>query len=463
MGVKDFRSLGVDPLFATSLERMGIAAPTAVQAGTIAAAVEGRDIVAVAPTGTGKTLAYLLPIATRLRADRPATESGRRPDPRARLRALVLAPTRELAAQIGEESQRLLGGTVLRSVAVWGKSAISPQAEALRGGVDLLVGTPGRVRELLDMDACSLAWARIAVVDEADRMLDMGFAPQVRSLLQRAADPRQTLLFTATLRPAVEELAAELVREPFRFGGHTTAARSVPQAFDCRDAAKTPLLLHLLEDPKRIGVLVFARTRRRAGWVAAALRRHDIATGLLHGDRSQKQREAALEGLRTGTSRVLVATDVAARGLHVPAIRCVVNYDLPPMDDDVIHRIGRAGHAGEWAESFVFVDARDRERWRRVAASMELPEALLANPAESAGAAPRGAPRREKSAAAGVSRPPRPGTKVIMAVRGRLNAEKSARDLAAAHKGRLRGKQSNKPLAARTKVGKGIRPARGRR
>ncbi|MCE9619545.1 MAG: DEAD/DEAH box helicase [Planctomycetes bacterium] len=465
--MQDFKTLGVDPLLASFLARLKITAPTEVQAGTIVAAISGRDIVAVAPTGTGKTLAYLLPIATRLRADRPTEDNRHFTDPRARLRAIVLAPTRELAQQIGKEATQLLGGTVLRCAVVWGKSSIAAQAAALKAGVDVLVGTPGRVRELLEIDACSLAWIQMVVIDEADRMLDMGFAPQVRALMERVPAQRQTYLFTATLRPAVESLAGEIVREPFRYGGSSTAARTVPTAYDCRDAAKTPLLLHLLKDPKRTGVLVFTRTRRRAGWVATALRRNDIPTGLLHGDRSQKQREAALDGLRTGENRVLVATDVAARGLHVPAIRCVVNYDLPPMDDDVIHRIGRAGHASDFAESFVFVDTQDRTRWERVAQALEIPPDLLPDP-EAARLAPRkrgahAAGPAGKSEATGVNRPLRRSTKVILALRGRLKVEKTTRENAAVRKGRLRGKQSNKPINPKSAVGKGIRPGPGGR
>ena len=464
MVVQDFKTLGVDPLLIAFLTRSNITKPTEVQAGTITAAITGRDIVAVAPTGTGKTLAYLLPIATRLRADKPSHDNKHFADQRARLRAIVLAPTRELAQQIGKEAEQLLGGTVLKSVVVWGKSAISTQVAALKAGADILVGTPGRVRELLDLDACSLAWINMVVIDEADRMLDMGFTPQVRALMERMPAERQTFLFTATLRRAVEDLANEVVREPFRYGGNSTAARTIPTAYDCRDAAKTPLLLHLLKEPTRTGVLVFTRTRRRAGWVAGALKRHKITTGLLHGDRSQKQREAALDGLRTGANRVLVATDVAARGLHVPAIRCVVNYDLPPMDDDVIHRIGRAGHASDFAESFVFVDLQDRARWSRVALALEIPEALTPDP-EAARLAPkkRGITPAPKPAPTGVNRPLRRSTKVILALRGRLKVAKTARENAAAQKGRLRGKQSNKPIGAKVNVGKGIKSNPGAR
>jgi ATP-dependent RNA helicase RhlE len=322
--VSAFETLGVDPLFLPGLKRRGIVEPTPVQAGTLAAAHEGRDVIAVAPTGGGKTLAFLMPIAKRLRAEPPPMSRTGRVDPAQRLRAVVLAPTRELAKQIAEEAQILFAGSVLRTAVAYGKSAISVQVAALKSGVDLLVATPGRLRELLEADACSLAWLRHLVVDEADRMLDMGFLPQVKAISDRCPTERQTMLYTATMPKAVEELARTLVKDPVRYGERLTAARAEPTAFDVGDKAKTHLLLHLLKEPTRTGVLVFVRTRRRAGWVAEALRRNKVLVGSLHGDRSQKQREAALDGVTQGRLSVLVATDVAARGLHVPSLRCVV-------------------------------------------------------------------------------------------------------------------------------------------
>jgi ATP-dependent RNA helicase RhlE len=455
--VNAFEALGADPLLMPSLGRRGIVQPTAVQEGTLPAAHEGRDIVAVAPTGSGKTLAFLLPIARRLRAEPPPRARGGRVDPMHRLRAVVLAPTRELAQQIAREAEWLFGGTVLRALAAYGKTAISPQVRALRSGVDLLVATPGRMRELLEADACSLAWLRVLVVDEADRMLDMGFLPQVQAIADRCPTQRQTLLYTATLPKPVEELARTLVREPLRFGERVTAARAEPKAFDVADELKTPLLLHLLQDTQRTGVLVFVRTRRRAGWVAEALHRNGIAVGSLHGDRSQKQREAALDGVTTGRLRVLVATDVAARGLHVPALRSVVNYDLPLVDQDLVHRLGRAGHGhAGFAEAFAFVDPAESDRWRRLAKLCEL-DARLARVPESV------APRTTRARAE-----PRSAVSKDAAKRERARTEKRARrdraeamrklrDQQAASRGRLRGKQAGKPLDTSMRPGKGVR------
>jgi ATP-dependent RNA helicase RhlE len=444
--------LGVDPLLLPGLHRRGIVEPTPVQQGTLLCAHAGRDVVAVAPTGSGKTLAFLLPIARRLRAEPPPSTRGRIQASQ-RLRALVLAPTRELARQICDEARRLFGGTVLRATVAYGKAAIGPQVRAIREGVDLLVATPGRLRELLEADACSLAYVRHLVVDEADRMLDMGFLPQVQAIAQRCPTERQTLLYTATLPKPVEELARELVREPLRFGERITAARAEPIPYDVVDKAKTHLLLHLLQDPQRTGVVVFVRTRRRAGWVAEALRRHGVAVGSLHGDRSQKQREAALDGVASGRLRVLVATDVAARGLHVPALRCVVNYDLPLVDQDLVHRLGRAGHGGGFAEAFAFVDPDSLSRWKRLARTCDvdprlkpLPEGVA--PAEARPAKPGAKARTDKRRVAARERAER---------RERLKALRDRRDDMAARRGRLRGKQAAKPLATGLKPGRGVR------
>ncbi len=447
-----FEQLGVDDLLRPGLHRRGIRVPTAVQAGTLAEAHAGRDVVAVAPTGSGKTLAFLLPIARRLRAEPPTRTRGA-VDAMQRLRALVLAPTRELAQQIGREAESLLGGTVLRVTVAYGKSAISPQVQSIRKGTDLLVATPGRLRELLDADACSLAWLRFLVIDEADRMLDMGFLPQVKAIADRCPTERQTMLYTATLPKAVEELARTLVREPLRFGERSTAARAEPVAFGVEDRGKTHLLLHLLKAPARTGVLVFVRTRRRAGWVAEALHRNGIRTGSLHGDRSQKQREAALAGVSEGRLRVLVATDVAARGLHVPALRCVVNYDLPLVDQDLVHRLGRAGHGdADFAEAFAFVSPDDQDRWKRLARHCEidprlkpLPEGALPAEARRASTQPPEARRRATARQQKRER------------LERVEAFRKRRDEQAAQRGRLRGKQSAKPIASGSRPGKGAR------
>jgi ATP-dependent RNA helicase RhlE len=266
---------------------------------------------------------------------------------------------------------------VLRAGAVYGKSALGPQQEMVRKGVDLLVGTPGRVRELCDLDALSLAFVRQAVLDEADRMLDMGFLPQVKDLLARAPADRQLLFFTATLPRPVEALVQEFLRDPVRRDLSRRAPAAVTGTPNPRvdagqrlhaveDERKAALTVALVKDGNRRGVVVFCRTRRRAGWVAAALRAHEIRTALLHGDRSQRQRQQALDMFARGDARVLVATDVAARGLHVPVVRTVVNYDVPLLPEEYVHRIGRAGHGGGHAEAITLLCPADAERWARV-------------------------------------------------------------------------------------------------
>ncbi|MFM7807111.1 MAG: helicase-related protein, partial [Planctomycetota bacterium] len=281
------------------------------------------------------------------------------------------------------------------------------------------------------------------------------FLPQVQAIADRSPTERQTLLYTATLPKQVEELARTLVREPVRFGERITAARAEPVAFSAADSIKTPLLLDLLKQTSRTGVLVFVRTRRRAGWVAQALHRNGVAVGSLHGDRSQKQREAALDGVAKGRLRVLVATDVAARGLHVPALRCVVNYDLPLVDQDLVHRLGRAGHGhAGFAEAFAFVDPDEGDRWKRLAKACDLDPRLKPAPVDVQ-------PRERTEKRATTERSPQARREKARTDRKqrkeRVEAFRKARDEQAARRGRLRGKQAGKPLDLATRPGKGVR------
>ena len=378
-----FAALGVPPVLVASLARMGATVPTPVQQAAVPAGMTGRDAAVVASTGTGKTLAYLLPVARRLLDEPPPRQKGRPVDPRRRLRAIVLCPTRELAQQVAREAALLFRGSVLRVTAVFGKSALAPQREAVEEGVDLLVGTPGRVRELCELDAVSLAFVKQCVLDEADRMLDMGFLPQAKEILSRAPESRQMLLFTATLPRPVEAVVEEMLRDAQRIdlvGRERSKVTGTPEArrdlgqhlVDIDDRAKTALAVALVKDGKRRGVMVFCRTRRRAGWVAAALRRHEVKTVVIHGDRSQRQRQEALDAFTAGRADVVVATDVASRGLHVPAARCVINYDVPLLPEEYVHRVGRAGHGGGTAEAWTLRCPADEERWVAVAKSMRV-------------------------------------------------------------------------------------------
>ena len=364
-----FDQLTDEPRLLRTLEAMGFVEARPIQALSLPAGLAGRDVVALAPTGTGKTIAFGLPLAQRLLRNPPPASGRRRVDPRTRLRALVICPTRELAAQVEEELARLVKGLVLRSLVVTGKSAITPQKEALAKGIDILVGTPGRLRELIEADAISLAFVEQVVVDEADRMLDLGFLPQVRWLLERTAASPQRMLFTATLPREVEKLVDEFLTDPERVevGVRNAAAPHLThRLFRVPEASKVPMLLAQIGASPE-GVLVFARTRRRVGWVAEALRRHGLKVGMLHGDRTPRQRSAALEGFSAGRLGVLVASDVAARGLHVPGIRLVVNYDLPLSPEEWVHRVGRAAHGGGVGGSISFRGEDEAERWRAIA------------------------------------------------------------------------------------------------
>ena len=362
-----FSSPPLNPILVRGLAGMGIETPTPIQQQSLPATLEGRDVVGIAPTGTGKTLAYVIPLAQHLLSAPPPVRRGRGVDPGRRLRALVLCPVRELAQQVAQEGRNLLKGSVLRSHAVYGKSALKPQRDAIAAGVDLLVGTPGRIRELIDCGALTLAHVQHVVVDEGDRMLDLGFLPQVRHLLARVPAERQMMFFSATMPPPVSELASKFLETPFRveIGANTVVDHVGQHSIHVPDILKVPVLLSLVKGDSRRGVIIFARTRRRAGWVATALRRNELNVGLVHGNRSQAQRQLAIERFSSGDLRVLVATDVAARGLHIPTIRTVINYDLPVSIEDYVHRVGRAGHGGGFGESFTLVSPRDEQIWPR--------------------------------------------------------------------------------------------------
>ena len=391
--IERFENLPVEPVVLRGIESLGFERPTPIQQQAIVPLVEGRDVIGLAPTGTGKTLAYGIPLAHRLIAEPPpmmrrarrhkgGDPGGRYVDARRRLRGLVVVPTRELAQQVAEELRRLTRGSLVKVTAVWGKAALKPQRERIEAGVDLVVGTPGRLRELMDIDVLSLAFIRYLVIDEGDRMLDMGFRPQLRTILERMPETRQMAFFSATMPPAMEDLARTFLHEPMRVevGRHTRAADHLGNhLFEIEDVLKVALVLRLVVSEKRRGVLIFCRTRRRAGWVHAALRHHGISVGLVHGDRSQRQRNRALDLFSEGVSSVLVATDVAARGLHIDAVKTVVNYDLPLSAEEWVHRIGRAGHGGGFGESFTFVSPPERNRWRtisRIVGERMLPEPL---------------------------------------------------------------------------------------
>jgi len=384
-----FEDLSLLPALLGAVRRAGWTAPTPIQARAIPSVLAGRDVLGCAQTGTGKTAAYALPLVQRLAAAvRPA--GARAP------RALVLAPTRELAAQIGLELERCGAAAGLATAVVHGGVPEGPQRRALRAGADVVVATPGRLEDLMRAGAADLRAVAIAVLDEADRMLDQGFLPAVRRILAATPRARQTLLFSATLSPAVRALARSVQREPeeLAVAPVATPAAAVDQRvlFVARPD-KGRLLAHLLDDPAVTRALVFTRTRRGAERVAKALRERE-GTEAIHGDRSQAQRERALARFRSGHSRVLVATDVAARGLDVAGISHVINYELPDDTESYVHRIGRTGRAAASGVALSLCDAGERGQLARIERLMgrRIPVEPGHPYAERAGARPAPAP-----------------------------------------------------------------------
>ena len=360
-----FEALGIGSLLCAQLRREGLLRPRRVQEEVIPAALTGRDVVMLAETGSGKTAAFLVPLLQRLLDDRPA--KGMRLQPAERMRAVVVCPTRELADQTGAMAERLCRGTVLKTGVAVGTVAITPQCRMLADGVDLLVGTPGRLNELAERGDLVTDSIRAVVIDEADRLFDLGFAPQVRKWLSRTPAERQTVLATATMPREVSKLVGDHLRTPehIETHPHTTVVSHVSQHAALVDQHdRIDLLLHLIREKKAGRMLVFCRTRRRTGWVAAALARHGMGIGQLHGDRSQAQRRKALADFSSGAIDVLVSTDVGSRGLHIKGVKTVVNYDLPNTSEDFVHRAGRASHGTRRAgDVWTLLGPRDLDRW----------------------------------------------------------------------------------------------------
>jgi ATP-dependent RNA helicase RhlE len=351
-----FRNLGLSPNLLKVVEDAGYTTPTPVQLAAIPPVLEGRDVIAIAQTGTGKTAAFVLPLVERLAKERSHT--GRKP------RVLVLAPTRELAAQIGEHVKMFSRGQHLRSVTIFGGVGESPQISELRRGVDLIIATPGRLLDLMQQRHAALDEVRFVVLDEADRMLDMGFLPQIRRVVHALPKDRQTLLFSATLSKEIEQITHEFLRNPqlVEVGRRSTPVDTVAQyLYPVPKSRKLDLLLTLLNDEKLDSVLVFSRTKHGADKIARKLNASGITTGTLHSNRSQNQRIAALKAFKDGTCRVLVATDIAARGIDVEGISHVINFDFPMAPEDYVHRIGRTGRAQAIGDALSFVTGEDEQ------------------------------------------------------------------------------------------------------
>jgi ATP-dependent RNA helicase RhlE len=359
-----FEDLPLNATLRRGVREMGYVEPTPIQQGAIPHAVLGRDLIGTAQTGTGKTAAFLLPILEQL-LDRP----------RGRIHALVLTPTRELAVQAESFLKKLGRHTPLRGAAVYGGVGMADQERALRGGAEIIVATPGRLLDHMNRGYVDLRSLRILVLDEADRMLDMGFLPDVRRILSHVPRERQTMLFSATMPPEIVRLSRELLREPriIRVDPTTVAAAGVThRALEVPSERKTEALARLLADPAMTSVLVFVRTKHRADRLARQLRDLGFGAGVIHGNRSQHQRILALEGFRDGRHRVLVATDIAARGVDVEGVSHVVNYDLPAEPDIYVHRVGRTARAQRLGDAVSLVMPEERETLDRIERHLRL-------------------------------------------------------------------------------------------
>ena len=350
-----FSSLGLDPKILQAVKEAGYTEPTPIQAAAIPQIVSGHDLIGIAQTGTGKTAAFTLPMLTRLAASLGGEQQRG-------TRALVIAPTRELAAQI-EENVRIYSKHLRFSVAtIFGGVGERPQMAALRAGTNLIIACPGRLLDLMNQRCANFSALEFLVLDEADRMLDMGFLPDIRRIVKQLPQKRQTLLFSATLSKEIEQLTGEFLRHPktVQIGRRSNPAETVTQmVYEVPMHLKPGLLSHLLSDPAMDSVLVFTRTKHGADRVARRLEQQGIKCGTLHANRSQNQRLRALKEFKEGALRVLVATDIAARGIDVDGISHVVNYDFPMHSEDYVHRIGRTGRALAIGDAISFVTPED--------------------------------------------------------------------------------------------------------
>src|SRR5438067_3089518 len=352
-----FHALNLSPQILQAVEDAGYTEPTPIQVAAIPHILAGDDVIGIAQTGTGKTAAFVWPILMKL------LESVRAGLATGRPRALVVAPTRELVVQIEENVRAYAKHVPLRMATVYGGVSERPQIAALRSGVDLVVATPGRLIDLMDQRVANLSGIEFLVLDEADRMLDMGFLPPIRRIVKALPQKRQTLMFSASLSREIEQLTHQFQQSPkiVQIGRRANPVEAITQfAYEVPPHLKSALLLHLLGDPKFDTVLVFARTKRGADKIARRLESSGIKTGTIHSNRSQNQRLRALKDFKSGAVRVLVATDIAARGIDVDGISHVVNYDFPMHSEDYVHRIGRTGRAHAIGDAISFITPEDQ-------------------------------------------------------------------------------------------------------
>ena len=346
----EFQAFNLHPVIAASIKEAGYVTPTPIQKQAIPTVMEGRDVMGLAQTGTGKTAAFALPVLNRLMTGQ-----------RGKVRALVVAPTRELAEQIHESFVTLGRQTKLKSVTVYGGVNVNPQIQALRNGVEIVVACPGRLLDHIGQGTIDLSHLEVLVLDEADQMFDMGFLPDIRRILNHIPAKRQTLLFSATMPPSINKLAHDILTDPVTVQvGNTAPPVTVSHAlYPVEQHLKTPLLLELLKHTDTDSVLIFTRTKHRAKRLGEQLEKAEYKAASLQGNLSQNRRQAALDGFRDGTYQILVATDIAARGIDVSQISHVINYDIPDTPEAYVHRIGRTGRAAKSGDAFTMVCSED--------------------------------------------------------------------------------------------------------
>ena len=356
-----FKTFGLSDPLVQGILATGYTAPTEIQSQAIPAAIEGRDVIGCAQTGTGKTAAFVLPILDRLCHEKAGKKKV--------IKSLILTPTRELALQI-EKSILGYGRFLdLRVLAVYGGVNIQTQLSALRRGIDIVVATPGRLMDHMQRRTIDLRHVEVLVLDEADRMLDMGFINDVRKIVGTLPKKRQTLLFSATISPEVKTLAADMLKSPkvIQIGRPRNPIDTITQhIYAVEKALKMDLLLHMIEDWRMFSVLVFSRTKYGADKISRRLKRAGVVAVSIHSGRTQNQREQALDGFRSGKYHVMVATDIAARGIDVEGISHVINYDVPTHAEDYVHRIGRTGRAEATGDAITFVSSEEQKYLREV-------------------------------------------------------------------------------------------------
>lgn len=350
-----FSNLNLNPKILAALETKGYVTPTPIQLQAIPPVLEGKDILGIAQTGTGKTAAFSLPILHNLAAGKISVKSGC-------VRALILTPTRELASQISENIEGYSKDLNLRHTVIYGGVSDRSQINALQKGVDILIATPGRLMDLASQGYIRFMQVEVLVLDEADRMLDMGFINDIKKIIAKIPQKRQTLFFSATMPAAITDLSNSILTEPVRIEvtpQSTTVERIDQKIYFVERRDKLALLRHILKQPEATSVIVFSKTKHGADDVDDYLQRNGIAVAAIHGDKSQDSREKSLQNFRDGKIKVLVATDVAARGIDIPAISHVINFDIPSDPESYVHRIGRTARAGRQGVAISFADPHD--------------------------------------------------------------------------------------------------------